>query len=46
VTSFPRSGVGELAKSGALLRYAQEIIGALQLKAEAKAKPPAAKALQ
>jgi hypothetical protein len=40
------TGVGDVAKSGALMRYGQEIIGGLQLKAELKAKPPAAKTPQ
>ena len=40
------AGVGDVAKSGALMRYGQEVIGALQLKAELKARPPAAKASQ
>jgi mono/diheme cytochrome c family protein len=40
------AGVGDVAKSGSLMRYGQEVIGALQLKAELKARPPAAKASQ
>jgi mono/diheme cytochrome c family protein len=39
-------GVGDVEKSGALMRYGQEVIGELQLKAELKAKPPAAKTPQ
>jgi mono/diheme cytochrome c family protein len=40
------AGVGDVEKSGALMRYGQEVIGELQLKAELKARPPAAKASQ
>lgn len=36
------AGVGDVEKSGALMRYGQEVIGELQLKAELKARPPAA----
>lgn len=39
-------GVGGVAKTGALMRYGQEVIQALQLKAETKARPPAARASQ
>jgi mono/diheme cytochrome c family protein len=38
------SGVGEAEKSGALVRYGQEVIQELQLKAETKERAPAAKA--
>jgi mono/diheme cytochrome c family protein len=40
------AGVGDAERSGALLRYGQEVIQELQLKAEAKERPPAAKASQ
>jgi len=40
------AGVGDAERNGALLRYGQEVIQELQLKAEAKERPPAAKASQ
>ena len=40
------AGVGDVEKSGALMRYGQEVIQDLQLKAELKARPTAAKASQ
>jgi hypothetical protein len=40
------AGVGDAEKSGALTRYGQEVIQELQLKAETKERPPAAKASQ
>jgi mono/diheme cytochrome c family protein len=40
------AGVGDVEKSGALMRYGQEVVQELQLKAELKARPPAAKASQ
>jgi mono/diheme cytochrome c family protein len=36
--------VPDIEKTGALMRYGQEVIGALQLKAELKERPPTAKA--
>ncbi len=39
-------GVGEVEKTGALMRYGQEVIQAVQLKAETKVKPPGARASQ
>jgi len=38
------SGVGDAEKTGALIRYGQEVIQELQLKAETKERAPAAKA--
>ena len=40
------AGVGDAEKSGALLRYGQEVIQELQLKAELKERAPAAQASQ
>jgi len=39
-------GVGEVEKSGALMRYGQVVIQELQLKVELKARPPAARTSQ